>query len=94
MDDFSNPDHMPRFLDEVLANASADIRAMCGDNAECIFDAVETGDTNIGLETLGTNQENNDNQMIACKFNKTVYILGSRHNFRDKRCLLYLYRYV
>ena len=64
---FSFPDHMPRFLDEVVANASADIIALCGDNAECIFDATETGDTNIGLESLSTNQENTNDQMIICK---------------------------
>ena len=59
---------MPRFLDEVVANASADIIALCGDNAECIFDATETGDTNVGLESLNTNQENNNDQMIICKY--------------------------
>lgn len=64
---FSNPDHLPRFLDDVLTNATDEIRSMCGDNAECIFDATETGDTSIGLETLNTNQNNNNDQMIACK---------------------------
>ena len=63
---------MPRFLDEVLDNASDDIKSMCGNNAECIFDATETGNTNIGLETLNTNQNNNNDQMIACKHNDVL----------------------
>ena len=68
MANFSDPDHVPDFLDEVLGAASNETRALCGDNPECIFDATETGNMEIGLETLQTNQENNDNQMIACKF--------------------------
>ena len=68
MANFSYPNHMPAFLDEVLDAASNETRALCGDNPECIFDATETGNMEIGLETLQTNQENNNNQMIACKF--------------------------
>lgn len=73
---FSNPDHMPQFLEEVLENASDDIKSMCGNNVECIFDAIETGDTNIGLETLNTNQNNNNDQVIACKH----AVLGSNYS--------------
>ena len=65
---FSFPDHSPRFLSEVLENATSDTRALCGNNVECIFDTIETGSMAIGLETLQTNQNNNNDQMVACKF--------------------------
>ena len=65
---FSDPNHVPLFLDQILANATDEIVSLCGNNAECIFDATETGDMNIGLETLETNQNNNNDQMIACEF--------------------------
>ena len=65
---FSFPGHLPRFLDEVLANATDDTRNICGNNDECIFDATETGSMDIGLETRQTNQDNNNDQMVACKF--------------------------
>ena len=68
MANFSDPDHMPIFLDEVLDAASNETRALCGDNPECIFDATETGNMEIGLETLQTNQENVNDQIVACKY--------------------------
>ena len=73
--DFSNPSHLPAFLDEVLSTASDETRALCGDNPECIFDATETGNMDIGLETLQTNQENNNDQMIACKFRSNFHFI-------------------
>ena len=59
---------MPMFLDEVLDSASNEIRDLCGNDNECIFDVTETGNMEIGLETLQTSQDNNNDQMIACKF--------------------------
>ena len=65
---------MPTFLNQVLDTASNDTRALCGNNNECIFDATETGSMDIGLETLQTSQDNNNDQMIACKFwSITIY---------------------
>ena len=68
MANFSDPTHLPRFLDEVLDSATDDVRERCGNNTECIFDASETGNVNIGLETLETNMENTNDQTVACKF--------------------------
>ena len=68
MANFSDPDHLPIFLDDVLANATDDVLSLCGNDTECIFDASETGNVDIGLETLGTNQENTNDQIVACKF--------------------------
>ena len=59
---------MPTFLNDVLDSASNETRDACGNNPECIFDATETGSMEIGMETLQANQENNNNQMIACEF--------------------------
>ena len=70
---FSHPDHIPAFLDEVVANASPEVLAACGNNTECIFDASETGDISIGLETMATNNMNNDDQEQASK----LYMLFS-----------------
>ena len=64
---FSHPYHMPVFLDDIVANADPEVLAACGDNVECIFDFDQTGNEEIGMETLNTNMENEDDQMQACK---------------------------
>ena len=90
MANFSDPDHMPDFLDEVLDAASNETRALCGDNPECIFDATETGNMEIGLETLQTNQENVNDQTVACKygniFNLTLGRKWSTYTLRLLSC--------
>ena len=63
--DFSHPDHIPAFLDEVVANASPEVLAACGNNTECIFDASQTGEIGIGLETLAIDDNNRKDQAIA-----------------------------
>jgi hypothetical protein len=73
---FSDPDRMTAFLDEVLDSASNETRALCGNNPECIFDATETGNMEIGLETLQTNQENINDQIVACEFRNPVAMWG------------------
>ena len=65
--DFSFPDHIPLFVNEVFGDASPEVLDACGDNIQCIFDATQTGDVNIGLVTMQTDGENNENQAIACK---------------------------
>ena len=74
MANFSNPDHMTTFLDEVVEGASNETRALCGDNAQCIFDATETGNMEIGLETLQTNQENVNDQIVACEYGDNIVL--------------------
>jgi hypothetical protein len=82
---------MPAFLDEVLNTASSETRALCGNNPECIFDASETGSMEIGLETLQTNQDNNNNQMIACKYcmmhNNFIWCCKDENGFRFRLSL-------
>ncbi len=64
---YSFPDHIPVFLDE-LGDIPQEVLDVCGDNAECIFDATQTGNLDIGLETLTTNEGNVDDQNQASKF--------------------------
>lgn len=56
--DFQHPDHMPVFLDDVLANAPQHINDTCNNNTDCIFDAIQTGDLSMGLQTMASNQQN------------------------------------
>lgn len=50
-EDFSFPNHIPTFLDDVLAGAPQELMDQCGSDSMCIFDATQTGDVAIGLET-------------------------------------------
>ena len=65
---FSHPEHEPVFLDEVIESASDEILELCGNNSECIFDAIQTGSTEIALDTLETNKTNANDQMITGRF--------------------------
>lgn len=49
-EDFSFPDHMPAFIDEIMASPEAIAR--CGGNTECLFDATQTGNIDIGLNSM------------------------------------------
>ena len=55
---------MPAFLEDILRDANnSDIIQQCGNNAECIFDATQTGNIEIGLNTMqfdATNIENRE----------------------------------
>ena len=63
--DFAFPDHIPQFLDEVVATASVNVLTACGDSVQCIFDASQTGNISIGLETMIINVANVDYRQEA-----------------------------
>lgn len=63
--DFSHPDHQPAFLDEVLSSASDTITQACNNDPQCIFDYAETGDPEVGMATLETNENNNMDLMVT-----------------------------
>ena len=65
--DYAHPDHVPVSPDEVVAIATPEVLAACGTNKECIFDAVETGDISVGLETMGTIETNLADEAEACE---------------------------
>lgn len=64
---YTFPDHIPPYLSEVVASARDDIKAMCNDNPQCIFDAVQTEDPAVGTGTLSNIETNNDDVIIASK---------------------------
>ena len=51
---FSQPNHMPPFLDEIRANLMGNdtLTAVCGDNTECLFDFSQTNDETVGMATM------------------------------------------
>ena len=65
--DYAHPNHVPSFVDEVVAAATPDILEACGTNQECIFDATETGNINVGLQTMMTQQNNINDQTQSSK---------------------------
>lgn len=57
-DDYAHPDHVPVFLQDIVNGADPQVVAACGSDSLCIFDAVQTGNTSIGIATMNTNQDN------------------------------------
>ena len=56
---FSNPNHMPPFLDEISETLATNMTLMdaCGNNAQCLFDFGQTGDEAVGMATMEFMQE-------------------------------------
>jgi hypothetical protein len=52
-------------LDEIEDNISDKVREACGTNARCIFDATQTGNLDIGMATMQTDEGNQEDQMIS-----------------------------
>ena len=69
VDRFSNPDHTPPFLDELLANlmSNSTLTAVCGDNVECLFDFDQTGDMEVGMAAIAVENETATESQEACK---------------------------
>ena len=65
--DFSYPNHMPEFLQDVVDRAPPQVVAACSNDPLCIYDTVQTGDLNTGLATMGTNEDNTVAYQEACK---------------------------
>ena len=66
---FSNPDHTPPFLDELLASLvnSSTLTDVCGDNIECLFDFAQTGDMEVGMAAITVANETATEMQEACK---------------------------
>lgn len=47
---------VPSFLNE--SAITPEIRALCGDNRECIYDVLTTGNEELGKQTAGFEEEN------------------------------------
>ena len=48
-----------------MANATQAVLDVCGSNVRCIFDASQTGNLEIGMDTMQTDATNEDDQMIS-----------------------------
>ncbi len=66
--DYAFPDHVPPYLDEVLAAATPEVLSACGANKMCIYDAVETNDIAIGLDTMETVNRIEADEKLACEY--------------------------
>ena len=66
---FSNPDHIPPFLDELLTSLmnNSTLTAVCGDNVECLFDFDQTGDVEVGMAAIAVENETATELQEACK---------------------------
>lgn len=62
---FSFPEHMPDFVDEVVMNAPAEVVDMCDGNTRCIFDATQTGNIDVGLDTMHTEETNMEDRVLS-----------------------------
>ncbi len=59
---------MPVFLNDVLDSAPQEVLDACGDNNDCIFDAIQTNNISMGLQTMSSNQQNMVEQVLGGKF--------------------------
>ena len=67
--DYFFPDHAAPLLSVVVANAPDDIRNMCSGNEQCIFDAIQTNNPEIGTGTLNNIKSHSHVIMEASKTN-------------------------
>lgn len=72
MDSFSDPDHIPVFLNDVVASASADVLAVCGEDVACIFDFSQTGSESVAMATMETNAVNRMTREQSRKLTKEI----------------------
>ena len=66
---FSFPSHEPIFLDELLSNLTTEqlstAQQTCGDDQSCLFDLLETQNQALAANSLETNQENIEEQVVS-----------------------------
>lgn len=74
VDFFSDPDHTPVFLDDVVASASEEVLEVCGGDAACIFDFTETGSELVALATQETNANNSMDLAQSRKLRKYLVV--------------------
>ena len=62
---FTYPDHMPVFMDELSESTIAEARGVCGNNTQCIYDLTQTGNVELAMTTLAVNEENLKEETLA-----------------------------
>ena len=66
---FSDPNHVPPFLDEILSNlmGNSTLTDVCGDNVECLFDFAQTGDMEVAMAAMTVENETATEMQESCK---------------------------
>ena len=66
---YSNPNHVPVFLDQIDAETRAEAERICGgsNKIECIFDYSQTKNEELALDTQTTMEQNELNKQIGSK---------------------------
>ena len=69
VDIFSDPNHLPPFLDEILSNLveNSTLTDVCGTNAECLFDFAQTGEVDVGMAAIAVENETATEMQETCK---------------------------
>ena len=69
VDTFSNPNHTPPFLDEILSSLmnNSTLMNVCDGNAECLFDFSQTGDAEVGMAAMEFENETTTEMQEACE---------------------------
>ena len=64
---YSNPNHVPVFLDQIDAETRSEAEKICGgsDKIECIFDYSQTKNEELALDTQTTMDQNELNKQIG-----------------------------
>ena len=66
---FSDPNHIPQFLDEIDNTTREKAKTVCGTNIQCIFDFVQTGNEELAKSTQEIEEQNEKNEQISSEFN-------------------------
>ena len=63
---FSDPNHIPVFLDEIDNETLSEAIDICGgdENIECLFDFSQTRNEALAQSTASTNNQNNENEQV------------------------------
>ena len=69
VDLFSDPNHLPPFLDEILSGLMGNLTLtdVCGNNAECLFDYAQTGEVDVGMAAIAVENETATEMQETCK---------------------------
>ena len=64
--DYSNPNHVPPFMDEIRSSLEENgtFVEICQNNTQCLFDANQTGDVDVAMDTLQFEEQAKE-QVIA-----------------------------
>ena len=63
---YSNPDYVPSFKSDVVANAPPDVLTLCNGSTECIYDYLVSGNQDVALVTYQLNQIYASQENQAC----------------------------